>query len=232
MYHIICYNNLHQDFSIKESTHEKLLGMWVDNNLSWTTQITNLERKLRHRLFNLRRLSEHIPTSLLKTVADGIFMSILRYGLPVFCPVRIREEEPKHNSIDKIRVVFNDCLRLLTNHKRKEHVKIEDMLTQLGWLSINQLCAETRLIEAWKSEHLENYCIGDMLIRKEKSSHMKTRSNNQTTFKSGQHDKFTNGSFMQRTAEIWNQAPKGVKEATELPQAKRAIRTFVKTLPI
>ena len=106
------------------------------------------------------------------------------------------------------------------------------MLTQLGWLSINQLCAETRLIEAWKSEHLENYCIGDMLIRKEKSSHMKTRSNNQTTFKSGQHDKFTNGSFMQRTAEIWNQAPKGVKEATELPQAKRAIRTFVKTLPL
>ena len=71
-----------------------------------------------------------------------------------------------------------------------------------------------------------------MLIRKEKSSHMKTRSNNQTTFKSGQHDKFTNGSFMQRTAEIWNQAPKGVKEATELPQAKRAIRTFVKTLPL
>ena len=206
--------------------------MWVDNNLSWTTQITNLERKLRHRLFNLRRLSEHIPTSLLKTVADGIFMSILRYGLPVFCPVRIREEEPKHNSIDKIRVVFNDCLRLLTNHKRKEHVKIEDMLTQLGWLSINQLCAETRLIEAWKSEHLENYCIGDMLIRKEKSSHMNTRSNKQTTFKSGQHDKFTNGSFMQRTAEIWNQAPKGVKEATELPQAKRAIRTFVKTLPL
>ena len=63
--------------SIKESTHEKLLGVWVDNNLSWGTQITNLERKLKHRLFILRRLSEHIPLALLKTVADGIFMSIL-----------------------------------------------------------------------------------------------------------------------------------------------------------
>ena len=83
------------NFSIKETPHEKMLGIWVDNNLGWTTHITNLERKLKHRLFNLRRLSESIPTALLKLVADGIFMSILRYGLPAFCPVGFREEEPK-----------------------------------------------------------------------------------------------------------------------------------------
>ena len=159
-------------------------------------------------------------------------MSILRYALPIFCPVRMTEEDPKSSSMDKIRVVFNNCLRLLTNHKRKEHVRIEDMLKQLGWLSINQLCAETRLIEAWKSANLENYSIGDILIRKEKSSHMNTRSNSQTLFKSGNKDKFTNASFAQRTEEIWNQAPIGVREATQLPQAKRAIRTFVQTIPL
>ena len=94
------------------------------------------------------------------------------------------------------------------------------------------MCAETRLIEAWKAANVENYCIGDILVRKEKSNHMNTRSNNQTTFKLSQRDKFTNASFAQRTAEIWNQAPNGVKAATELPQAKRAIRTFVHTLPL
>ena len=55
---------------------------------------------------------------------------------------------------------------------------------------------------------------------------------NQVLLKAGQRDKFTNGSFKDRTTEIWNVAPKEVKDAIELPQAKKAIRTFVKTLPI
>ena len=106
--------------------------------------------------------------SLLKQIADGIFMSILRYGLPAYCPVRLREDEPKHSSIEKIRVVLNDCLRLLRNKKRRDHARIDDMLKELDWLSINQICAETRLVEAWKTVHDENYCMADILKLKKK----------------------------------------------------------------
>ena len=61
---------------------------------------------------------------------------------------------------------------------------------------------------------------------------MYTRSNNHTQLKTGIKDKYTNGSFSQRTAEIWNLAPNAVKEAKKLSQAKTAIRTFVQSLPI
>ena len=104
---------------IKESPNEKLLGIWVENNLTWSTHLSKLEKNLKHRLFSLRRLSEQIPRVLLKKVADGIFMSILRYGLPLYCPLRFKDDDPKHSSIDNINVVFNDCLRLLTNRRRK-----------------------------------------------------------------------------------------------------------------
>ena len=150
------------DKKIKESPNEKLLGMWVESNLGWSTHLAQLERKLKHRLFNLRRLSEQIPLTQLKTIADGIFMSILRYGLPIYCPLRMKEEDPHHSSIDKIKVVFNDCLRLLTNNKRNDRVIIKDMLRELGWISINQLCAETRLLEAWKTTL--TYLIQDTAI--------------------------------------------------------------------
>ena len=216
---------------IKETPNEKLLGMWVQNDLGWSTHLKKLERNLRHRLFNLRRLAEHIPRSLLKTIADGIFMSVLRYGLPIYCPLRLKEEDPKSQCIDRIRVIFNDCLRLLTNKRRRDHAKVEDMLKELGWLSLNQLCAETRLLEAWKSAQKEDYCMKDILHMKNKSRHG-LRSNEETLFESVTEDKFANGSFLQRTTQIWNMAPKNIKEATTIYQAKSAIRNYVKMLPV
>ena len=217
---------------IKESASEKLLGMWVQNNLRWSTHLIKLERNLKHRLFNLRRLAEQIPRPLLKTIADGIFMSVLRYGLPAHCPLRLKEEDPNHSSIERIKVVFNDCLRLLTNRKRQDHGRIEDMLSELGWLSINQLNAETRLLEAWKAIHTDGYCMSDLLPVKSKNKHMSTRSDDETLMEQGQSHKFINGSFSHRTAQIWNAAPRGVKEASSIYTAKRTIRQFVKTLPI
>ena len=181
--------------------------MRVENNLGWSTNIANLERKLRHRLFNLRKLSEHLPRNLLKQVADGIFMSVVRYGLPLYCPVRLKNDEPHHGSIDKIKVVFNDCLRLLTNKRSQDRARIEDMLVELGWISINQLCAETRLIEAWKTVHSDDYCMKDMLKPKKKPVKISTRSAYQNLLETGERDKFENGSFIYKTAQIWNKAP-------------------------
>ena len=159
-------------------------------------------------------------------------MSVLRYGLPAHCPLRLKEEDPSHSSIDRIKVVFNDCLRLLTNRKREDRGRIEDMLEELGWLSINQLNAETRLLEAWKSIHTEGYYMSDLLQVKPKNQHMGMRANDETLLEQGPIHKFANGSFIQRTAQIWNAAHRGVKEASSIYTAKRTIRQFVKTLPL
>ena len=157
---------------------------------------------------------------------------MLRYGLPVYCPLRLTDEDPNNGSIDKLKVIFNDCLRLLTKRKRQDHGRISDMLEELGWLSINQLCAETRLVEAWKTTHQVSYCMKDILHVKEKNQHIHTRSNDHTLLETGPRNKFANGSFVQKTAQIWNMAPRKVKDATTMFQAKRAIREYVKTLPL
>ena len=158
-------------------------------------------------------------------------MSLVRYGLPLYCPIRMDQEAPVHSSIQKIQVVFNDCLRLLTNNKREDRIKIEDMLNSLGWLSINQLSAETRLIEAWKIAHNQDYCLNETIKKKEKNVYS-TRSNNHTIFNPGKECKLSKNSFAGPTAKIWNKAPADVKSASNLIKARRAIRHFVKTLPI
>ena len=75
------------DAKIKESENEKFLGLWVNNDLSWTKHLKKLQEELLHRLFTLRQMEQVIPKSLLPSIADGIVVSILRYGLGIYCPV-------------------------------------------------------------------------------------------------------------------------------------------------
>ena len=92
-------------------------------------------------------------------VANRIFFSIIRYGLGIFCPIRLTEEDPNPTSIEGVKVIFNDMLRLLCNARRQQHTTIESMLEKMGWLSINQLACEVRLIEVWKALNQEDYVL-------------------------------------------------------------------------
>ena len=98
----------------------------------------------------------------MKSVAEAIFMSHIRYALPLYCPVQIEEDSPISGSIADLRKVFNDCLRLLKGKVISDEVSIKSMLEDLGLLSLNQLAAETRLLEAWKTVHQEDYCMTDI----------------------------------------------------------------------
>ena len=63
---------------IKESAKENLLGIIVENDLSWNAHVKNLVKKLKFRMFTLRRLSHCLPRDMLKSVACGIFLSLIR----------------------------------------------------------------------------------------------------------------------------------------------------------
>ena len=211
---------------IKESAKENILGIIVDNDLTWHSHIKNLVKKLKFRLFSLRRLSHSLPKAMLKSVADAIFVSLIRYGLPLYCPLRLKDNDPHPGIIKDLKVTYNDCLRLLTNKKWEDHASIKDMLEELEWSSINQLCAETRLIEAWKTVNLENYCMQETLRIKPKNTHVVTRSDDFTVLQKGAPNKFSNGRFVNKTAEIWNDCPKEIKQEQKFERAKVLIKEY------
>ena len=217
---------------VKETASEKLLGLWVSNDLNWSKHIEELEDELSFRLYTLRKLEQSIPKSLLKTVADGIFNSLLRYGLGIFCPIKMKETDPTPNCINGIRVHFRNVLRLLCGSKREEHLSIRSMLDKVGWLSLNQLACEVRLTETWKALHLENYCLKDIFERIETSG-INTRSSNKIRLKSAFKSRLRESSFQYPSVQLWNCAPQEVTEATTEPAAKAAIRKFVcENIPI
>ena len=150
------------DYTIEESTSEKLLGAWVNNDLNWSNHLKKLEDALQYRLYKLKRMEQVIPKSLLKQVANGIFCSVLRCELAIFCPIRIKENDPKPTCIDGVKVLYHDFMRLLCNSKRKDHTSIESMIEKLDWLSLNQLACEIRLIEVWKALNRDDHCLNKL----------------------------------------------------------------------
>ena len=215
---------------IEESKDEKLLGVWVSNNLKWSKHLEQLEAKLRSRLYSLRKMEQQVPKSLLKSIADSIFCSILRYALGLFCPIRIKQNDPTNSCINGIKVIYNDLLRLLCNSKRENRKPVKEMLDQVGWLSINQMSCEIRLFEVWKSLNVESYYLKE-LFEKVSTNH-NTRSETNIRLKAGFKSRLRESSFQYPSVQVWNSAPPSVTRAQSESQARKAIRDYVKTLPI
>ena len=144
----------------------------------------------------------------------------------LYCPVQIEDGDPLSGSISELRKVFNDCLRLLSGKVISDEVSIKSMLEDLGWLSLNQLAAETRLIEAWKTVHLDDYCLKDILKLRHEGSY-NTRSSQVDFLDTGVEDMYGSAGFVNQTAKLWNKSPNSIKEAQTLSLAKSEIRKFV-----
>ena len=121
-------------------------------------------------------------------------------------------------------------LRLLCSAKRKDCISVEKMLNKLNWLSVNQIAAEVRLIETWKSVHT-NYCLSNGFVKRETTS-LSTRATEKNTLKMVNKSRLRENSFQLPCAKLWNLAPKSVTNAQSEPKARKAIRDFVKTLPL
>ena len=78
------------------------------------------------------------------------------------------------------------------------------MLNELGWLSVNQLTAEVRLLEVWKLLN-EDYCLSDMFAKVEsKTGRM---GKNSVRVPKVVLSRLRDNSFKYPSCKLWNLAP-------------------------
>ena len=97
--------------------------------------------------------------------------------------------------------------------------------------SINQLNAKIKLTEMWKMTHAK---LIPPIIKKLEMSNGTRGSRSVTNGKlmeDGRSDK-AKATFINDATRAWNKVPANIRECTSLYSAKKAITTFVKTLPV
>ena len=124
-------------------------------------------------------------------------------------------------------------LRLIDNSTLRDRRHIKDMLEKHNLPSMNQLAAQIKLTEAWKSINKESFLV--KLVKQHPNLDQTTSKTRSTTTRMWNESARTMAgkeSFVFDAAKLWNSAPKTITEAKTLCSAKNEIKRFCRTLPV
>ena len=221
------------DATVTRTESSKLLGIIIDEEQNWKDQYKSLKSALNQRLFVIRRIKRQIPKEKIMTVVHSLWMSKLRYGLQLCTRVQIQHEDTKSTAMKSLQQTQNRMLRALNNSKIRDRVSVNSMLNKFNLLSVNQLAAQIKLTEVWKSVNIKDYAITlDPYNKAQNPTEMDLRPKPTRTFDDTARLANSKYSFNVDSARLWNLAPPSITQAQSLSLAKKAIMTHVKTLPV
>jgi len=196
--------------------------------LKWSTHIQKLTGELNFALAILRRLKSQLGFKELRTIAEGIFMSRIRYALPVFAAefLRLDDSEPTSGHLQRLQKCQNEMLRTITGKKRRDHVKIADMLQNVRILSINQLIGYGTLMEAWKAREFQIPVLGTLLDR-HRDDDRTLRSDSSNSVSASKRE-----AYSQVAEKLWNLSSQKFRNTNLTKVAKSEAKKLALSLPL
>ena len=124
-----------------EEKYETLLGVRFMPNLKWGEHVAGLKMKLKTRLSGLLSVRNVVSTEWLKKLADGIFLSVLSYCIPLWGACDLKD-------LRSLQILQNTAARHVLKVSNRCHR--EDMYVQLNWLTVSQLSVFHSLLSVYK----------------------------------------------------------------------------------
>jgi hypothetical protein len=217
--------------TIIESESINLLGVTITRNLSWDTHVRNVVSSLRSNNGLISRITTYVPNKMVTPLVHGLIMSKIRYCLPLFCDVRQSPSDPISSSMHDLQVQLNNAMRTVSGVKLEDRVEVSDLLLQVGIPSVNQLAAETTLLETWRQINL-GFPTGDCFVfRNEHTSDRRTRNAEKNLLVTPSPGGAGMANFLTQGSSLWNMAPAAFRHETDLNKAKQIAKTFCSSLP-
>ena len=104
-------------------------------------------------------------------------------------------------------------------------------MTNLNMLSVNQVNAQVKLTEIWKSINDDKYPIQSQKLNYNTEARS-TQASNRGALKIEASTLKRQATFLNDAFKIWNAASSNIKNSKSLAIAKKEIRKFATTLPI
>ena len=220
---------------VTQERNAKLLGMTIDDNQIWRTQIYEkggLLTSLNSRIFIVRRLQSQIGNKNLKKIMDSLYTSKLRYCLPLLGKIRWSNDDVYTKEFGDIQKNQNKMMTFFNKTKISDKISTISILEKHNQLSVNQLNAQMKLCEMWKANNLLNYPTKVHKRSVNEDSRSTTRSATMGVLLESGKTYLSQQTAINDAIYAWNRAPGSIKNCVSLTSAKKAIREFAKTLPV
>ena len=111
-------------YNIQPSDSVKFLGVKIDSDLKWTSQIDHISRSLNKSIYCLRQLAKFLPKHILKLVYYGHVYPRLTYGLMIWGTA-------SQSSLERLVILQKRVLGVICNlgfkESCREHVRREEI---------------------------------------------------------------------------------------------------------
>mgnify|MGYP001179234605 FL=1 len=227
---------------VEETSSEKLLGLVINNKLTWKEHLygdednPGLISQLKQRLGTLKRLSKHMSRDRLKMMVSGIFYSKLMYCLPVFGNVhgldiyrdtRGRSSGMTITDCNKLQVLQNSVNRLITG--ARQGTATADLLENTKSLSVQQMIAFYTLIMVHKITMTgkPDYLAKRLSLRQENLREL--RGWGGRTVETPDYSLETSrAGFVYRGGRLYNSLSRNLREEMAISKFKVGVKEWVK----
>lgn len=214
------FNIFYDDVLLNDVKYEKLLGITIDNCLSWCQQINNIVSKISSRLGLMCRLRTYLPT-------EGLIMYYNGYILPLFDYCCTVWGETTNLNLEKLCKLQKRAARIILN--AKYDIPSLQLFKKLGWLSIQNRLEYHKSVLMYKCI---NNSAPDYLCN---LFDMNTNSNVYSLRSSAKGNLFVprpNSNFMKRTFHysgtiLWNSLPPNLKLIQDIDLFKKKYTDYL-----
>lgn len=179
--------------SVRQELYVKILGIQMDENLSWLPQVNYATKSAYANLQTIKRFKRFTPYRVRKTLAESLVLSKLSYCNTVYAQI------PQYLKKRIQRV--QSCA---AGYVLRRYCTLKDV-TSLGWLLVEQRCELDLSIAGFKALNDEKW--PDYLSMKKLKFKRTLRSiDNGIMIEPGE-----NGTFNNQVSKVFNDLPKNIR---------------------
>ena len=203
--------------SVEKVTSYKLLGIIIDNKLSWNDHVDKLCTKLKASLYNLSRLKKTMDLKLKMLIMKGIFMSHLNYGIEIWGGT-------SQTNIKRLQIMQKKAIRKVFNQPPSSHTVT--LFQSAGIPTVQQLI-EISTLNYTKSCRSLNAPDNVKALYQTRTSNRSTRSACTDTVDIPYTNKqYVLNQIQIRSGNLWNNYPDEIK-SLERRKFKTKTKDFV-----
>lgn len=204
---------------VKESAHVKILGVTLDQHMSFEKHITNTCRTANMHIRKINSIRNYLSEDAVRTLVQAVVIVRLDYcnslliGLPL-----------KH--VKRLQLTQNTAARVISRTSRYSHITAT--LRTLHWLPISKRCQYKILVFTFKALHntAPTY-LCDILNWYEPSRTLRSASTTSLIPNRNRTIRLGRRLFDTSSATLWNTLPNNIKSADNMIHFKKLLKTFL-----